>query len=205
MFQDEMVEIEKSDKIQNLFVNLLREKNKIVLWQNIDNIHRIKKAVCFRKFDTKKSELEFLPKKGQFKFDVQLPIYFYSKKKTTIFKNGIFFNSQFNLIVKAPELVMLKNIRKEKRESCLNSLVSFMFGEDNYGRDSWFKAKMIDRSAGGFSFKTSIGNVIKFKVGQKLQFKFDSMEIYVEGKIVNVVSYFEDGKKFKRISVRKLS
>lgn len=96
---------------------------------------------------------------------------------------------------------MLRNVRQEARELC-DEMVSFMFGEDVNNRDFWFKSPMIDRSVGGFSFKTSINNVIKFKVGQKIQFKFKTMGSYASAVIVNV-NQLSDGRSLK-ISVKNL-
>lgn len=202
---DEMVEVDQTQKIQCLFINLLKIKNRILLWQNCSEVKRVMKHVQFRKYDASKSELIFWPKDGLFSFDAKKPVYFYSYKRTTIFKNMIYFNSNYNLVIKTPGLILLKNIRKDDRQNVEGQLVSFMFGEDNIGRGSWFKAKMIDRSQGGFSFISSLSNIIKFKPGQKLEFQFSGMDGYRKGEIVNVGIFLDqNNKKLKRVSVKML-
>lgn len=204
MFQDEMIRMQLQEQINTLFSTLLRKKNKIILWQNIDNIHRIKKSAHFKRLDIKKSELEFLPKKGVFSFDTRLPIYFFSEKRNTIFKNMIYFNNNFNMVVKVPEFIMLQNIRKSERARCNDLKVEFMFGEDNYGKDSWFKAQMLDLSKDGFSFKSNIGNIVNFKVGNRLSFKFKGMEGYALGEIVGVAKIINGDEKYNRVCVKRL-
>lgn len=202
---EQMVEVEGFDSIQNLFANLAQTRNRIILWQNLGGPSRIKGYAGFKKVDLKNSELIFLPRKGFFEFNGNLPIYFYSQRRTAIFKNSIFYNSHHQIVIKMPEFLLLKNLRQESREP-FNEMVSFMFGEDNNGKESWFKSEMIDRSVGGFSFKSSINNVIKFKAGQKIEFKFNGMPNYRTGEIVNISPYVSSqlDQKFLRISVKML-
>lgn len=205
MLKDEMVEIEQFEKIQAYFKNLIRKKHKILLWQNPDNIHRIKAYVSFKRVDGKKFELVFTPKKGKFEFDGRLPIYFYSQKRTALFKNMIFFNSPYSLVIKLPDFLMLKNLRKQNREEPEGEMVEIQLKEDNFSNISQFKSKLLDRCEGGFAFRSSLNNVIRFQVGHKIEFKFETMPNPVKGEIVAINKVKNQGRSFNRISVRKLT
>lgn len=168
-------------------------KTKILLWQCLDSVHRIKHEAILKEFNWKKDELSFLPKGDVFSFNISSPIYFYSNKRTTIFKKQIFFNSQFKLAVKTPENLLLKNLRLKHRDSAEDELVSLLYNESIKGSESFFKARMIDRSPGGFSFQYSPRSVLRFKRGQKLNFKFKSMGSYSFCEIVDIVPFRSSG------------
>ena len=189
MIQQDMIEINQSDKIQALFTNLVNKKTKILLWQCLDSGHRVKHEAILKEYNWKKDELSFPPKGDVFSFNVSSPIYFYSNKRTTIFKNQIYFNSQFKLAVKTPENLLLRNLRLKQRDSGGDELVSLLFGESIKGSDSFFKAGLIDRGVGGFSFQYSPRSVLRLKRGQKLNFKFKTMGNYSFCEIVDIVPF----------------
>lgn len=204
----QMVEINQSESIKNLFVKLSRTKNRITLWQNVDNIHRHWRIVEFKKIDLRKNEMIFVPKKGMLDFDVRHPIYFYSLKRTTIFKDHIFYNSQLSLAIKLPEKIMMENKRdKERIADTSGSYVKLFYGDKVFGnRDAWFKSPLLDRSEGGFSFKSSLNNVLKFQQGHELDFQFVGMEHFARGVIKYVTTHVSDDlkEKYYRIGVKVL-
>ena len=194
-----MIWVERSDKINNHFTKLTRKKTKVTLWQNINDIHRIKKQAIIKRVDLKKSEMIFLPKNGLFDFSSQLPIYFLSKKKITIFKKDIFFNSTLNLVVKIPEKIMLLNKRDQDRKVFLEKeMVELML------EDTLFKSELMDFSTGGFAFKSSFHNIIRFQKGQVLDYCFGEQAGKV--KVVDVTTEIAENlrEKYFRVGVKKI-
>lgn len=191
MDKDTMVSLEENQNIKNLLHNLFKsKKSQITLWQNVDNVHRVWKTVQFKKIDVEKEELIFIPRRGLFDFSGKLPIYFYAKDKTTIFKNHIYYNSKTNIAVKIPHLIMLKNIREHNRKVVdeeKKEYVRIFYGKDLMkGNGTYFKSQLVDYSFGGFAFKSSFNNVIKFEKGAKIEFRFENMNDFRVGKITNV-------------------
>ena len=97
MLMDEMIELVNSQNIKTLITRLARMKNQITLWQNPKDERRLWKTVHIKKYDLKTNEIQFYPKVGMFEFDVRYPIYFYSYKRTTIFKRNIYYKKQHSL------------------------------------------------------------------------------------------------------------
>lgn len=191
MDEDSMVSLSQKENIKNLLHNILKSfKPKITLWQNINDVRRIWKIVSFKKIDVEREELVFIPRQGLFQFDSKLPIYFYAKDKTTIFKNMIFYNSSTNIAIKTPELIMLKNIRLCPRRIVTDDKKEFVrifYGKDLIkGNGTYFKSQLVDYSEKGFAFKSSLNNVIKFEKGSEIEFRFENMNDFRLGVISNV-------------------
>lgn len=204
MFMDEMIELANSQNIKTLITRLARVKNQITLWQNPKDVERLWKTVHIKRYNLKNNEIQFYPRTGMFNFDVRYPIYFYSIKRTAIFKNSIFFNSKLTLTIKAPDTLLLKNLRVESREDLrLGGESVGLFYGDKYlaSRQSWFKASLIDRSLSGFSFKSSLHNILRFKEGDPIDFRFEGMEVFKSGVISSVTTQEVKGQKQKYFRV----
>ena len=116
----------------------------------------------------------------------------------------IFFNSNYNLAIKIPETVLLKNIRKQERQKVDQEMVSLAYEHKDAVQESRFRAYLIDRSLGGFSFKSSLNNVFKSKAGQNIEFKFGGMETYSSAIIVDISMCINasEGTKFNRVCLK---
>lgn len=196
----EMVRVESRESIFTLFKHLSKINPFITLWQNLGEPSRRKHLVTLKKLDEHKQEMIFYPKGDYFSFDSTHPIYFFSPKRTTIFKNRIFYNSSYQLAIKVPEIIMIRNVRNQPRNES-DEMVHFMFGDERISKDCWFKSPLLDRSVGGLSFRSSINNIIKFKTGQKIKYRFESMPKYILGEIVNVVELGDP--PYNKICVKK--
>lgn len=204
MLKDEMVKIDHTEKIEVYLKNLVRRKNNILLWQNVDNIRRVRSRVRLKRVDLKNGEIIFVPQQGIFSFDSKLPVYFYAKLRTGLFKNMIFFNSVHRIVVKLPDMLLLKNMRQIPRDIVQDEMADILMKANNFNRMPRFRAILIDRSPNGFAFKSSYGNVVKFKVGDQLEFKFSGMADFLNAMVVGVIEMSTSEGKYFRISVKRV-
>jgi hypothetical protein len=155
--QDEMVRVKSSYQISNLFSSLPQRKGKLTLWQNIDNIHRVCSAAFVQKVDLNKEEIIFLPTKNLFKFQTSLPLYFLDRSRILIFKNHIFYNSDYKLVVKLPKVAMLKNKRVKQRNDVKDETLyvqyTYGMGQNTSLEELNLKSRLLDYNEEGLDLK----------------------------------------------------
>lgn len=198
MTQDEMVRVKSNYQINNLFSSLPRKRGKLTLWQNIDNVHRICSGAIVQKVDLNKEEIEFLPAKGLFKFQSTFPLYFLDRSRILIFKNHIFYNSEYKIVVKLPKTAMLKNkralIRKDVKSENLFVQYSYGMGRNSNLQELSLKSKLLDFNEQGLAFKSSLSNIVEFVVGGDIKIKsFSDQSKELDG-YINYITTVTDSK-----------
>lgn len=204
-----MISLTTKYEVKNLFLEAFQRTKSVILWQQVDNIvHRRSCISKIKRVDLNKDELILIPIKGTYDFNSQLPLYFYSKRKTLIFKNSIYFNEPFKLIVKFPQKIMITNLRASSR-SVIDSkdglYVKYHFGHTADEQAINMKSQLLDYSDNGLAFKSSLSNIIKFVKGDAIKIQSTNCKSkYLNGKInyVTMVLDPKDNQYFYRVGVK---
>lgn len=200
--QDEMVRVKSQYEINNLFISLTKKTRKLTLWQNVDNIHRLCSGAMVQKVDLDKEELIFLPTKSLFQFQASLPLYFLDRSRILIFKNHIFYNSEYKLVVKLPKSALLKNkrvcVRQDVKNEELYVQYSYGMGKDTALEQLSLKSKLLDYNEQGLAFKSSLSNIVQFIVGGSIRVKSINDPKKFEDGFISYITTVMDPKTMQR-------
>ena len=174
---EEMKEV-INEEVLPLLGHLTKSNSQITLWQRpIDDVKRISQKAILVKINEHHNELEFLSKRGEFRFSSKLPLYLVSANRMIILKSFIIYNSLQKLVIKIPSLLMLKNSRQNPRQNYAGKEVYIEYShgtEKDFSHDYKFhKAKLLDLGSQGLSFKSSKNNIIRFNKGDKIFIRSD--------------------------------
>ena len=172
--QEGFIKIEDPKEIEYCFFHLSKNKNRLIIWQHIDNdAHRESVKCKILKFDREKMEVQLAPIKGIFDLNSMIKIYLYIPSPYLICKNFIYHNSPYKMTIKLPKAVLIKNKRDNPRENLLEKKQFFHF-KYNFDKNTTLgerthKSQLIDMSENGLAFKSSINNIIKFHKGNLIK------------------------------------
>ena len=193
--------------ISELIENVLNKKT-ISLWQKLD-IKRDYVPAKLVKFDCIQKKLKFYPLdlKHHFDFKSHLPIYFYEKMNTMVFKSSISYQSSFELELRMPETLLIQDFRGINRK-VFEQGESIIFDLKADRGNIQFNKEVLDLSADGISFKISARECPLFYEGDVVSFKLESCNIELpakQGKIIytttTINSHFPN-KKYTRVGVK---
>lgn len=176
MLVDKMIKVEGTEPLQKVFAHLSGGSGKILLWQGIhESGQRLCQYARIAQLSVPGDEMTLYPLKGTFGFRHHSFIYFFGLKRTTIFKASILYHSPLKLVIRLPKLLMMANSRiQERREfSTGEKLLHYTHCGQDSGNVSplYNHSYLIDASANGLSFRSSVNNVVRFKKGDRLWMK----------------------------------
>lgn len=202
-----MLSLEQNTELANLLVRIHKEKLPVYLWQNPENIQRIGVKARYHRYNLGAEELTFFPVNGEFPFVGRLPIYFYYKNQSIIFKNYIRYNSHHKIIVPFPKKVMMEELRLNPRSSfkSVNVLINythFRGGQDPY-QNLALRSRLIDRSQGGLSFRSSLNNIVQFRKGDLIKIQTEDKLKMLNAKINYICIQYDHktSEKYYRVGV----
>ncbi len=208
---EQMKEIIGLSEIQYLISHLSKANSQITLWQKLDDYHkRVSHKAILVKFHELQSELEFIPKRGDFKFSSKYPLYLVSAHRLILLKAQIAYNSNSKLIIKIPNYLLIKESRTEVREEFRNKDVYIEYThtpeKDLFLEHQFHRAKLLDLSSSGLAFRSSKNNIVRFQKGDKLFIRTENEQ---GGKFVQAHVHYIDRQweklgisEFYRIGLR---
>jgi hypothetical protein len=199
---DDMISINSFGSISNLFIHMTATPCRVTLWQNIDNIHRVRAFARLAKIDVEAEEIEFTPRKGVFDFKSAIPLYFWGKRSNTIFKTNIRYNSDLKIVIKLPKDIMIQDSRSEPRLNYTSEelYVQYMYGGQRDSNLDYMKLKsrLLDLSDNGLSFKSSLNNIVRFREGDKLRIESTSQDKKFMDSHISYITTVLDPKTMQR-------
>ena len=211
-WMQDLTHIESEAQIAKILARLSFKKSLIYLWQTPETIQRIGMRSRFYKFDFENGDLEFFPYEGEFEFNGRLPIYFYSKRKTIIFKSFTKYNSHHKIVLSSPKKIILNNSRLNPREDLSNKNTFIRYGHYLNAKTSYeyypMKSRVLDISQKGLSIQTSMNTILKYHVGDFIRVQTDN-GMPATGKIKYVTKqkdwrtkeeFFKVGLEFQEMS-----
>lgn len=210
---ENMIRLDHSSNLGNVFTQLNDEKNKLLLWQPAQG-HQgmISSYVRIAQLSLHQDEMTFYPMKGSFEFNPHRYIYFLGFKRTTIFKAPILYHSSLKMVIKLPKEIMMRNGRTSERQGLgpEGSMLEYCHNPLNGTNVSnlFLHSKVIDSSSEGISFRSSLTNIVKFKKGDFIWFKSAQKDelILKEGEIRHVTHVMDHmtHEKYVRVGVKIL-
>lgn len=214
MFKEKMIKLVQPTALQNVFMQLTEGNNKIILWQASDaGDNKNSMHVKLGQINSALDEMTFYPQKGEFFFNPHMCIYFFGYRRTTIFKASIRYHSRVKLVIKLPTEVMLTNSRKEERDDYYLSKTVIHYTHNPKINSSlermYHHSRLIDLSPTGLSFKSSKGNVVRFRKGEHIWIRSPLKEHHylVEGEIryVTPVLDLTTRERYLRVGVNYIN
>ncbi|MGE3609309.1 MAG: hypothetical protein AB7I27_06955 [Bacteriovoracaceae bacterium] len=204
-----MLRLNESIQLVNIFQHLVDEKNKHLLWQHSKDTS--KKIVIHSKISNlniSNNEMTLHPEKGEFKFNNRSYLYFYSLHRSILFKATILYHSHFKIVIRLPEMIMLPNSRVQERKVFSNDqVIRYVHNSEKNStyHQLYLNSKLLDLSENGLSFKSSISNIVKFNIGDKLLVKMpEQQSILREAEIryITKVTSLRPLENFLRVGVK---
>lgn len=207
MTKNHMVPLDSPTSLNPLFLQLQQITQDILLWQNIAEGQRTSQVARVGPIDLQKGEMTFYPRSGNdFKFHGRSYLYSYAKRRTTIFKSTILYQTPLKLIIRLPPRVMVANIREAERLALSDRNIHYSHDDRSSPdlRQLFLNSKLLDLSPGGLAFKSSVNSVVRFVRGQRVWMKSPfGDEGTVEGEIRHITRVQgERHEDFLRVGVR---
>lgn len=201
-----MTRLNEPDELVNVLSHLNSRPNKILLWQNVNGKERrITQNARISKILFPQDEMILNPTRGEFQFHFGSYIYFFGLNRTTIFKATVLYHSRLKLVIRLPKQIMLANSRTEIREDL--SMKDRMIELIHHAHTSspFFISKLLDRSQNGFSFRSSLNNIVSFKKKDRIwvrSLRFDGQ--LDEGEVSHVTKQIDGitALSYWRVGVR---
>lgn len=206
MLKDQLIRLDDPAQLSNVFLHIYQKPNRILLWQNIEEKgQRICQNARINKVLLSQDEMILYPAKGEFNFSPHRYLYFFGFNRTTIFKSPILYHSRLKMVLRLPKEVLLANSRGEKRMEFLQSERSIELIHHAYQEHPFALMKLLDLSSGGFSFKSSFHNVLRFKKKDRIWVRsLSDDQMLLEGEVRNVTKVHEEAypNPYWRIGVK---
>ena len=208
MMEEQLVEVHEESAIKNILVSMASEKSKILLWQPVHSGKRVESEASLIRFLPDKKEIIFVPTNEPFAFDNTTQLYCVARGNTVLFKQEIFHNSSYKLIINSPTSIMIRDKRSEPRTVLFDDNISL---EYHYGEATFevtekfpFRSKIVDISEGGLSFLSRLENVQRFRPGDQLSLRlpFETNRV-INGRVCYISSVkAEDKKLLSRVGIQ---
>ena len=162
----EFSQIAERNSLVNIFDSASKTKNGIQAWQSIASGHdkSVRDITKFLglKVDLNQNHIELTPRDTDKSIVSNAPLYFVANYRYMIFKSRVIFNSPHKVIIEFPEMVLIKNSRREDRQFPHTKEFEFKLNmNDNYSKI--FSKKIIDYSEEGMAISITPTESILFE------------------------------------------
>lgn len=201
------IKIDREDKVKSILKNLLHNDQHAIVWQHEEDVfERNSIEVKLAKISLDEQQLHITPTNGMFRFHQNEEVYYLNQNKSILFKTTIFHNSAYKIILHRPEMVVIRDQRKQARQHLEHKDIQISY---HYGTKTGlslekfpFSSKLLDFSNGGLSFGSNLASVKQFMPGDQITIKFNNKnQDIVEAKVAYVNPTLLNGKNIYRVGV----